>query len=152
MDSRTGRQIKAVAIAKGLRPAGFSNDGRLALLTDLKELYLFDLTAGKILRKFPPHKEKDRDIFAHFSADNRIVAITTKIMRSVDSFIRTMDVDLGTELWELGDTKGEKAFDVLGFVAGEKGLVVHCFNGNRVGVRDWRTGREIRSFESASQH
>ncbi len=50
VDSQTGRQIKAVAIKKGLMPAGFSADGRLALLTDLKELYLFDLTAEKIVR------------------------------------------------------------------------------------------------------
>jgi hypothetical protein len=100
MDSRTGRQIKAVAIEKGLRPAGFSDDGRLAVLTDLTELYLFDLAAGKMIRKFPPHKEKGQEVFAHFSPDNGIVAIRTRYMYSL-GFIRTMDVDQGTELWEL---------------------------------------------------
>src|SRR4029077_128452 len=104
---------------------------------------------GKLLRKFPPHKEKGQQVFAYFSPDNRIVATRTRYINSL-GFIRTRDAAQGTELWELGDTKGENTFDVLGFVASEMGLGVRCFNGNRVSVRDGRTGRELRSFEAHS--
>src|SRR5262249_21591692 len=73
VNSVTGRLEQSWPLPAGLTACGFSEDGRLALLTDDKQLRLWDLSARKEVRVFEAEGQFGKGLYASFAPDGKVV-------------------------------------------------------------------------------
>jgi RNA polymerase sigma factor (sigma-70 family) len=145
IDTETGRTRRSWTLPRGLVAAGFSADGRLAVLHDGKrELQLWDLAGRKKVRTFDDQGELTRDVSAVFSPDGRTV-LTTIAVSYFPSLLRAWDVATGRQRWHEGKLARAEVWQVAGFLPDSK-TVVLLDHHNEVSVRDLATGKESRSF------
>ncbi len=152
VDADTGRTRSTWALPEGLLFAGFSSDGRLAVLHDGKRsLQLWDLITRKKIQTFEDSGELANDVWAAFSPDGRTV-LTTIAVNGIPGLLRVWDVDTGRQRWHEGERAVPDGWRVAGILPDSRAVVLLGHLDVRVSLRDLATGKEMRLLRhSAAQ-
>jgi RNA polymerase sigma factor (sigma-70 family) len=146
VDTNTGRTTSTWALPQELLAAGFSADGRLAVLHDGKRsLQLWDLTTRKKIRTFEDGGVLSSDVSAAFSPDGRTV-LTTIAVNGIPGLLRAWDVATGRQRWHEGRLAWPAGWRIAGFLPDSRAVVLLDNYTARVSVRDLATGNETRAF------
>ena len=151
VDQRAGKLIDSWPLPRGQLVCGFSEDGRMVLLSDGQRLHLYDLKTRDELRLFEDRGELGSRVEAHFSPDGRTVA-TALCVNFIPGLIRVWDVGSGKQLWQEGEIGSPRGRKILGFLEDGKTLALMDESDHRVSVRDRATGVERRAFSIATEN
>jgi RNA polymerase sigma factor (sigma-70 family) len=146
VDMATGRVIDTWRLPKGFTAAGFSPDGRLAVLHDKETIRLWDLAARKEVRTFRGKGPVGHQVYALFAPDGKVV-VTDSGVNYNTGLVRVWEIATGREMWQegvMGDAYG--GLSPVGFLPDGETLVVQDKADNRISLRDRATGKERRSF------
>jgi WD40 repeat protein len=155
VEADSGRTRSSWTLPQGLLAAGFSFDGRLAVLQDgERSLQLWDLITRKKVRTFADVGELGGNVSATFSPDGRTVLMTTVINRfpgmggsgSGPGLLRAWDTSTGRQLWHEGKPGTPSWWRIAGFLPDSRAVVLVGRGDGRVSLRDLATGNEKRSF------
>jgi RNA polymerase sigma factor (sigma-70 family) len=151
IDTDTGVYRRSWTLPLGLLAAGFSADGRLALLHDGKRsLELWDLATRRKVRTLEDKGGLAREVWAVFSPDNRTVLVSVCVNYN-PGLLRAHDVTTGRQLWQEGQWGAARGWWVGGFFPDGRTLVLIDPRTGGVSLRESATGKETRSFPTVGR-
>jgi WD40 repeat protein len=149
-DADTGQETDCWTPPAGWQIHGLSADGRLALLSDLHTIQVWDVPARREVRALKKLRAYTGGLTTTFSPDARSVVIQD-LDEQMQHCLRFWDLATGRELWR-GDRIGEpgKRVSVFGFRPDGRTLVAVDGNGvnTSVFILDRATGQVVRSFQA----
>jgi WD40 repeat protein len=151
IDLSTGRIQKSWSPPKELVVAGFSADGRFALLHDTKQsLQLWDLTARKMVRPFAVEDELTHHVTATFSPDGRTVVLDVN-WGYMPGWLQVHDTATGRQRSRVGKRNMPDDSRVAGFSPDSRVLILVDGPDNEVSLHDPVTGKKARSFTTLAK-
>jgi RNA polymerase sigma factor (sigma-70 family) len=146
VDADTGRVKDTWPLPRGLFAAGFSPDGRLAVLHDgERSIQLWDLGTRRKIRTFEDQGQLANDVSARFAPDGRTVVTTISISGN-PGLLRAWDVATGRQRWSEGKRGLSGGWRLAGFSPDSRAIVLLGHHDVRVSMRELATGKQTRSF------